>query len=148
MLPKTQGRWRLMMVEAIKRKVNVKVKYVPQDLSISTSLEHDRGTFEEGGTRLMGNTQTTMNCCSTINKLHSISGSLPSCCINLFKVSIKNSLVPCYICYCWADNCQVRILPRASRHRLLMPQTLEVIIWKSLTLNLSEFLTLTEVTHM
>lgn len=36
-----------MMVEAIKRNV-------------------------KEGTRLMGNTQTTVNCCSTINKLHSI----------------------------------------------------------------------------
>lgn len=68
-LPKTQGRWRLMIVEAIKRKV--KEKYVPLDFSISTSLQQ-RCFWVEEGTTLMGNTQTTVNYCNTINKLHSI----------------------------------------------------------------------------
>ena len=31
------------------------------------------------------------------------SGFFPPHFINFFKVSIKSSLVPCYVCYCWAE---------------------------------------------
>lgn len=59
---------------------------------------------EEGRTRLMGNTRTTVICCSTFNCAQFISfGFFPSHFINLFKGSIKSSLVLCYICYCWAE---------------------------------------------
>lgn len=73
---------------------------------------------EGGGTRMMGNTQTTVNCCSTINKLHSIRLWLIS--ITFYQLvqsehyKLFSTLL--HLLLLSRHNCQVRIYLAQAAH--------------------------------